>query len=192
MATLHQIVIEILLILIMGLMMAHRKGGYPAKGRYSLRPVQTTPTITVGALALSTAVTGTCYGNADGAYRIIALKGTWSLTTNTAGNGPLVVGFCHGDYTVTEIKEFIESTSSISIGNKILGEQANRLIRRVGVFNGLTTDESLNDGMPIKTRLNWAIPIGTNLNMFAYNDDASNRDTGSFVKFNGTGWVKDY
>ncbi len=179
-----------LMLMLLFVLMARK----PARGRrrYSLRKVNATPTITVGNLAVSTVVTGTVYGNADGAYRIMSFSGIWTLSDNTANDGPLVVGFAHADYTVTEIKECLESASSISIGNKVLNEQADRLVRVVGVFPGLSPDEALNDGRPIKTRLNWAIPIGTNLNIFAYNDDAGQRTTGGFVKLNGAGWVKDY
>ncbi len=102
------------------------------------------------------------------------------------------MGYAFGDYTVTEIKEALESTSSISIGNKVENERSRRWVRKIGTFAGLDTDEVLNDGKPIKTRLNWAIPIGTSVNMFCYNDSASQRSTGAFVKFNGTLFVKDY
>ncbi len=180
--------IELFIIVLMGLAMAR----HPKKRRYTLRAVKATPTITIGALAPATAVTGVFWGNADGAYRVVSVSGTWNLSDFTAGDGPLVVGFAHGDYTVAEIKENLESASSINIGNKVENERANRLIRKVGTFPGLAAQEVLNNGLPIKTRLNWAIPIGTNLNIFAYNDDATINTTGAFAKFNGTGWVKDY
>ncbi len=183
--------IEIVLLLASFVLMAKRN---PKRKRaFNLRAVRASPSLALGTLASVTAIAGPVYGNADGAYRIMSLSGTWSTENHTAGEGPIVVGFAHGDYTVTEIKEFIESGASISIGNKIANEQANRLIRRVGTFSGLLTEETLNDGKVIKTRLNWAIPIGTNLNMFAYFDGSdANLTTGTFVRFNGTGWVKDY
>ncbi len=182
--------LEIILLTLVLLLAAKRT---PSRKRsFNLRAVRTTASVTVGNLVTITAVTAAVFGNADGAYRIMSMKATWSMTNNTAGDGTLICGYAHGDYTVAEIKEFIESGASISIGNKIAGEQAGRLIRIVGAFPGQDVEEVLNDGRPIKTRLNWAIPIGTNFNAFVYNDDGAQRTTGGGVRVNGTGWVRDY
>ncbi len=183
------VMLEILLIMLSFAFMAKRK---PAKRRFNLRGVQCSPQPVLGALATITAISSAVFGAADGAYRAMSLTGTWSLEAHTAGEGPIVVGFAHGDYSVTQIKECIESGSSISIGDKLSNEHADRLVRRVGTFSGLSTEETLNDGRPIKTRLNWAIPIGKTLNIFAYNDSAGTLTTGTILKFNGKGWVKDY
>ncbi len=180
--------LEIILIAIAGFTLLAKKGGR----KFTLRAVRVTSTVTVGNVLAQIAVTGALLGTADGAYRLISCKNTWSMTNNTAGDGSLVVGYAHGDYTVTEIKEFIESASSINIGNKIANEQSNRLIRIVGTFPGLLTEEVLNDGKPIHTKLNWAIPIGTGVNAFVYNDDGAQRSTGAGVRQNGTVWVRDY
>ncbi len=182
--------IEIFLLL--SLIAAARRRGSGRKRRFNLRGVRTTTSVTVGNLVTNIAVIGAVYGNADGQYRIMSMKATWSLTNNTVGDGTLICGYAHGSYTITQIKEFIESGSSISIGSKLAGEQADRLIRIVGAFSGGLVDETLNDGKPITTKLNWAIPIGTNFNAFVYNDDGAQRTTGGGVRVNGTGWVKDY
>ncbi len=181
--------LEILLLAIAGFTLLAKK---TQKRRFTLRGVRASPSLALSTLLAVTAITGPMFGNADGAYRVMSYKGTWTLEGFTAGEGPIVFGFAHGDYTVTEIKEAIESGASISIGNKVAGEQANRLVRRVGTFSGQVANETLNDGMPIKTRLNWAIPIGTNLNIFAYNDGAATLTTGALLRSNGVAWVKDY
>ncbi len=160
--------------------------------RYYLRPVRTTPSLALDTLNTLTVITTNVYGNADGAYRVISMDGTWTIDGLTVGEGPIVFGFAHGDYTVVEIKEALEGATSISIGNKVELERSRRWVRRVGVFSGENVSEAFNDGRQWKTRLNWTIPIGTNLNMFAYNDTEANLTTGARVKFNGTGWVKDY
>ncbi len=164
----------------------------PKRRAFTLRGVRASPSISLGALAAITVFAGAIFGNADGAYRIMSYTGTWSIENHTAGEGPIVVGFAHGSYTVTQIKEAIESGASISIGNKLADEHAGRLVRRIGTFSGNSTEETLNDGKPIKTRLNWAIPIGTNFNLFAYNDSTATLTTGTIVRTNGKGWVKDY
>ncbi len=180
--------IEIVLLIACFVLLAKRK---PTKRRFNLRGVQSSPQLALGGLLANIAIVGACYGNADGAYRIMSHTATWSIANHTAGQGPIVVGFAHGDYTVTEIKESLESAGSISIGDKIANERTNRLIRRVGTFDGASTEETLNDGRAIKVRLNWAIPIGTNLNLFAYND-GGDLTTGTILHVNGKGWVKDY
>jgi len=161
------------------------------KRRFTLRPVRGSGQLTLSTLASATALTGTMWGAADGAYRVMSVSRTWALRALTAGEGPIHVGYAHGDYTVTEIKEFIENSAAISVGDKIAQEKANRLIRVIGSFNGLSTNEVLNDGKPMKTRLNWFIPIGTVLNQFAYNDSGATLTTGAVVDGAVTGWVKD-
>ncbi len=156
--------------------------------KFNLRRVRLTPTLPLGALATVTAITIATTGNADGAYRCVSIKGTWIMKELTTDEGPVIVGFAHSDYTVAEIKEAIEASASISVGNKVEQERANRLVRQVGIFmeNG-----ALNDGEPISTKLNWLIPIGKEVNVFAYNDDTVILATGSRVNFNGNMWVKD-
>lgn len=179
----------VILLFVLLAMYGHRKGGYPRRGRYSLRAVRVTPGITLSTLAGVTAIVANVTAAADGQYRAISLKTTWSAEGLTATEGPIVVGYAHSDYSVTEIKEFIESGTSISIGLKVEQERANRLIRHVGTIS-LATPE-LNDGNPIKTRLNWNMAPGVSVNIFAYNDNASALTTGGILAVNGTMWVKD-
>lgn len=161
----------------------------------NLRKVRVIPQVSLGTLGNVTAIVGAVTGAADGQYRAMSLNGTWSLKGATAGEGPIVIGFAHSDYSVTEIKEAIEIQNSINLGDKVAQEQANRLVRIVGTFPSAQVaaeDVVLNDGRPMKTRLNWAIPIGKAVNIFAYNDSGATLTTGAIVDFNGDLWVKDY
>ncbi len=154
--------------------------------------VRVNPFITVGALVTNIAVVGAQTGSADGQYCGVTMEQVWTLRGNTAANGPLTVGYAHSDFSVTEIKEAIEAVAAISLGDQVAQEKANRKVRIIGTFPGAATDESLNDGRKIKTRLNWAIPIGKAINIFAYNEDGGTRDTGGVVDATGRMWVKDY
>ncbi len=165
---------------------------HPRRRKFSLRSVRTTGGVALATLANVTVVAGALVGTADGAYRLMSTRLVWSLKSSTAGDGPIVVGLAHNDYTVGEIKEAIEAGSAISIGNKVANEQAGRLVRIVGIFPGLSTDEVLNDGRPVKTKLNWAIPIGSSVNVFAYNDSGATLAGGAIVDATGPMWVKDY
>ncbi len=147
------------------------------------------PRQALATLVTNIVITGDVVGAADGAYRVVTCKGTWGITELAATEGPITVGFAHSDYSVTEIKECLEAAAAISKGDKVAQEQANRLVRVVGVLNG--GDTQLNDGKPISTRLNWLITIGDTLKLFAYNDGSDNLTTGANVTFMGDLWIKD-
>ncbi len=141
-------------------------------------------------LAALTAKTGALFAAAAGALRVMSASATWSLTDLTANDGPIVFGYAHSDYTVTEIKECIEASGAIDLGDKIAQERANRLVRVVGVMNEVR--ETINDGEPVKTRLNWRFNPGEVLNVFAYNDNADDAlTTLAELGHNGVLWVKD-
>lgn len=159
--------------------------------RFNLRLVRTSTAVALTTLANVTVLTAVVTGAADGAYRAMTLTNTWSLKGLTASEGPITVGYAHSDYTVTEIKEAIEAGASISIGNKVAQEQANRLVRIVGSFSGLSTNEVLEHGEPISTKLNWFIPIGESVSIFAYNDSGATLTTGAIVDVTGKMFVKD-
>ncbi len=184
-----QPMLEIILLLMAFGLMAKRT---PKRRRsFNLRRVRLQPNLTLGALATITVILGQVVGNSTAPYRMMSLKGTWSISDHTAGQGPITVGFAHSDYSVGEIKEAIEASLSISRGDKIANERANRLVRVVGTFGGLLGEETLNDGRPVKTKLNWAIPVGQTVNMWAYNDSIASLTTGSIIHFLGDCWVKD-
>ncbi len=141
-------------------------------------------------LALSTlldqiVVKGTTLTASDRSYRLLSMRTTWGMRGGTAGEGPILVGYAHSDYTVTEIKEAVEAEGAMVTNDKIAQEQANRLVRVVGTFPGITEDEVLNDGRPIRTKLNWAIPLGGNVDVFAYNRSGATLTTGKVLVPNG-------
>ncbi len=157
--------------------------------RFNLRKVRVSPVIVLSTLGANLALSAAVTGAADGAYRVISMKTAWDLVGLTALDGPILVGYAHSDYTDVEIEECIEASAAISVGNKIAQEQANRLVRIVGSLNEASSDE-LNDGLPVTTKLNWLIPIGDNVNIFAYNDGQA-MTTGAVAKCTGDMWVKD-
>ncbi len=99
---------------------------------------------------------------------------SWAIQEFTSANndGPIMVGLAHSDYTVAEIEEYIENAASWSVGDKIAQEQAKRLVRIVGILRGTdsaTVGSRLNNGVPIKTKLNWQLITGQTLAIWAYN-----------------------
>ncbi len=103
--------------------------------------------------------------------RVISAKISWVLRGGVATEGPINVGLAHSDYTVTEIVEATD-TSVISSSEKIANERAGRLVRKVGTFPGLVSNEELRGnggGEWTRTRLNWVIEEDFDLSYWAQN-----------------------
>ncbi len=112
--------------------------------------------------------------------RISSVVATYSLSNYTpvADAGPWLVGLAHSDYSAAEIEEWIENTGSWEEGNLIQQEIADRKIREVGVFDdpdAAADSVVLNDGLPIKTKLNWILTIGQTLDVWVYNLGAASQ-----------------
>ncbi len=139
--------------------------------------------MTLSTLAATTAfATGTLSGNFTEDFRCISVDSKWSITGLTDGEGPIAVGFAHNDYSVGEIKEALE-VNLLGPGNKTEQEQAGRLVRDVGTFEQLT-NTNLNDGNLFRTRLNWQIQDGKELDVYAFNE-GSQLTTGTIVFVSG-------
>ncbi len=179
--------IELIIGLVLLLLAAKRTP--KRRRRFNLRKVHITPAQALSTLAGVTVITTGLTGAADGAYRLVSAKGIHSILGLTAAEGPVTVGFAHSDYSVTEIKEAIESALSISVGDKVAQEKANRLVRVVGEISA--AEPMLAEGMPVSTKLNWFIPIGKVVNLFAYNNNSGALTTGGIQNFSGDLWVKD-
>ncbi len=94
--------------------------------------------------------------------------------TPRAQQGPVLFGVAHSDYTDSEIEAVIESSSSWTKADLVAQEVAKRLIRKIGQFEMLDGSTPLsiavlNDGKPIKTKLNWRLETGQTLRFWAYN-----------------------
>ncbi len=132
-------------------------------------------------------VSASILGNMTRQFRVISVKANWTMMEHTAGQGPIVVGYAHGDYGTTEIAE-ATAVTLVNTGDKINREHANRLVRKVGSFRGLNTDEELVGNLGgefIKTRLNWLIEIGFDLKIWAQNRANESLTTGSIVRVDG-------
>ncbi len=135
---------------------------------------QVDETLTLGTLAAKTLISVTFDEVTSEQMRCSSVQAIWSLGTYTPtlNAGPILIGIAHSDYTDAEIEAVIESTGSWDRGDKISQEIGKRLVRRIGVFD--TPDDAndevvLNDGKPIKTKLNWHLNTGKTLRLWAYN-----------------------
>ncbi len=130
----------------------------------------------LGTLAARTAISAIFDNVVNERALVSSLVATWSLAdwTVATGDGPVLVGVAHSDYTSTEIEEYLEQTQSWNEGNMIAQEINTRKIRRVGQFEspigGVAADSVvLNDGKAIHVKLNWILLQGQSLQIWAYN-----------------------
>ncbi len=99
--------------------------------------------------------------------RVLSIDTTVAMQGLTAGDGPLQYGVAHSDYTAAEIEEALEAAGAWDEGDLVAQEAAKRLVREIGI---LTEEETaLNDGQPVKTRLNWRIATGDTLQFWIRN-----------------------
>ncbi len=106
--------------------------------------------------------------------RVSSVKCVYALAnwTPIADVGPIMFGWAHSDYTNAEIEGFLEAAASWDLGDKIAKEVRSRLVRIVGVFDlpqAVTDAVRVNDGRPIRTKLNWMLAEGDTLSLWAYN-----------------------
>jgi len=141
---------------------------------------------TLAAKALASGITN----SVSDTTRLSSVEAVYGIQglSPTEGAGPFLVGLAHGDYSDNEIEAFIENAGSWQIGNMVQREITTRRIRVIGqiqtpISAGVTSD--LNDGKPVKTKLNWLLDEGQSLRLWVYNmgDAAVATTTPTFVVF---------
>jgi len=104
---------------------------------------------------------------------ISSIRCTYTLSGYTVidNAGPIMVGVAHSDYSDAEIEAWIENSLSWDEGDLAAQEIANRKIRKIGMIPMVTSLASspLNDGKPIRTKLNWIVNQAQSLKFWAYN-----------------------
>lgn len=114
----------------------------------------------------------------------LSIDTTWSSVDHTAKEGPIVVGVAHGDLSVTEIKEATEAEMT-DPDDIIARERARRPVRTIGVFDGETENEKLNDGRMLRTKMKFSVGDGHQPVLWAKNKDTAQLTTGTLIKVNG-------
>ncbi len=142
-----------------------------------------------GALAADAAAIQTMNDTVVDRTWALSMEATWAWD-GTAGEGPITVGVMHGDYNAVELEAYLESTTSWDEGNRVEQETRRRAIRTVGVFRGLNSHETLNDGRPIKTRLSYIMTAGQTTTIWLYNQSEGPLTTGGILDVQGHIWLK--
>ncbi len=129
----------------------------------------------LGTLGSKTLIGGVVSGAVIERTFVSSIVASYSLAefTDAIGDGPIMVGVAHSDYTDAEIEAFIENSGSWNAGNLTAQEVAKRKVKIIGVFESSVADssgiETLQDGRMIKTKLNWILITAQNLRFWAYN-----------------------
>ncbi len=111
---------------------------------------------------------------------------SWSSKGATAGEGPIVVGLAHGDYTAAEIVENLD-VAFLGPGTKIEQERARRLVRRVGeIANANSIFHIAPEGGLIRTKSKFMVQSGKAANMWVVNKSGAQLTTGQSIHVVGT------
>lgn len=118
--------------------------------------------------------------NATENFIATSLEATYTLAVEQAaepnGVGPLMIGIAKSDYTIAEISEWVTNTSGFTRADLRQQEISKRHIKHVGEFHlesiasAAKLRVELNDGLPIKTPLNWRILTGTQIQVWIFNN----------------------
>ncbi len=142
--------------------------------------------------ALSTLADGTVLlsnitGTLVDPFHAISMDINWTLRGGTVGEGPIEVGVAHGDYSTTEVSEALNAGQTIVGRNvdMIEKEQARRLVRLAGAFDGQLANDDINDGKMQRVKMGWTIGTGKTLNVFEINRSGSALTGGQVVEFSG-------
>ncbi len=107
------------------------------------------------------------------------------MKNHTAGQGPIYVGICHSDLTVTEVREALQAEMT-DPDDIIAKERSRRPVRKLGVFKSIDLDDTINDGMPLRKKIRFAVGDGHNLQLWAFNRSGAALTTGSIITALGT------
>ncbi len=112
----------------------------------------------------------------------------FGVNGHTGGEGPILLGLSHSDYTVAEIIEAID-VELLGKGDKIEQERARRLVRKLGIYDVGATTEAVTiskDEIGKRHKLKWPIGIGNSIDLWARNKSGASLTTGQIVSFTGT------
>ncbi len=116
---------------------------------------------------------------ADDNFIATSLEATYTCTLeqgaepNTLAN--IAFGVAKSDYSAAEIEAWYENSSGFKRENLIAAEISSRHIKQIGIMSPRAVNAAqqvvttINEGMPIKTRLNWRILEDTTLAFWIYN-----------------------
>ncbi len=147
-------------------------------------------TLALSTLAAATLISSDLSDNVDEESFLLSTECVYAIRGATAGEGPIIIGWAHNDYTDAEIEAWVELSQGWTRGDLVAMEIQKRKIRQVGIFANQGTDEILNDGKPLKTPMKFTLVSAKGLALWAYNASGAQLATGQVVTANGHAWLK--
>ncbi len=142
-------------------------------------------TLALGTLADSTVIVTNLLASLGEKFYFHSITALCGLRDAQAGEGPIDIGYAHGNLSTTEIKENL--TVNLADPDDIIArEQSRRPVRKVGQFAVIGDSASLNDGQPLKRAIRFSVGSGHAIKLFAYNRSGAALTTGSSVVVDGT------
>ncbi len=117
-------------------------------------------------------------------FYMVSVDAAWASRGHTQGEGPIQVGFAHGDLTVTEIKEAIESDNS-DPNDIIQKERSRRPVRTAGYLRQDVDPALIGDGQMQRTRCKFMIGDGKAINVWGSNRSGAQLTTGTIIHIDG-------
>ncbi len=115
---------------------------------------------------------------------IKSIDATWSLDTQTVGEGPIEVGYNHDDLSVTEILEALD-VKLLGPGSLIEKERVSRPVRRVGSFAGQVANEVLFNGRTERRTIKFLVNSGHAMALYAVNRSGGQLTGGAILSVTG-------
>ncbi len=144
--------------------------------------------LAAGALAASDAISTAFTATVDRPYWLASIDTMVGAQGFAGGDGPVIVGIAHSDYSAAEIEEWIEATASWSSIDKVEQEQARRKCRIIGQVND-PASQQFNDGKITRTKCGWILEAGSTLSLFIYNDGVAVLTAGGVVDLTGRAYL---
>lgn len=164
-----------------------RKGGRRGRGRRrGFVAIPFHASVGLGTLADNTVSIEDLFGQPFGEdIFVISVDAYWALHNHTAGQGPIEVGYAHGALTTSQIAQNLDAELT-DPDDIIVKEYSRRPVRKAGMFNGLNTEEVLNNGNAIRTTVKISIGDGEDLSFWAKNLADTTLTTGTVLNCDGT------
>ena len=154
--------------------------------RKNFAPIPFRGSLSLGALNTNTVIKADMLDTVLGEdIFFISCDITCGIREQTPTEGPIEFGLAHGDYDVGEIEEAL-SVSYFNPDNKIEQERSKRLVRRIGLFPGLRSEETFNQGAKYRQIIKFSVGNGFNLDYWAANRSSAALTTGTVIEFAGT------
>ncbi len=153
--------------------------------RRRLVAIPFTTRLTLSTLLSSTVIKVSALGNAFGEdFYCHQVTANYALSGATPTEGPLSIGYTHGDLSVAEVLEAI--TAELTDPDDIIAkERARRPVRKVGNFPVQAADETFRDGAMVRTGLGFSVGNDHKLDFWALNNSGATLTTGAIIDVDG-------